>query len=86
MIHLWTVETTTVMVVEETTTTETVVTASRVYSMVEIMAGKELNDAAESEKGVMAHIVEDIVENPGVWSVLFLLVLIVLGLAGGEFI
>ena len=86
MIHLWTVETTTVMVVEETTSTETVVTASRVYSMVEIMAGEELNDVSESEKGVMAHIVEDIVENPGVWSVFFLLVLIVLGLAGGEFI
>ena len=86
MIHLWTVETTTVMAVEETTSTETVVTASRVYSMVEIMAGEELNDVAESEKGVMAHIVEDIVENPGVWSLFFLLVLIVLGLAGGEFI
>ena len=60
MIHLWTVETTTVMAVEETTSTETVVTASRVYSMVEIMAGEELNDVAESEKGVMAHVVEDI--------------------------
>ena len=85
MIHLWTVETTTVMAVD-TTDTNTGVTASRVYSMVEIMAGEELNDVSDSEKGVMAHIVEDIVENPGVWSVLFLLVLIVLGLAGGEFI
>ena len=85
MIHLWTVETTTVMAVD-TTDTNTGVTASRVYSMVEIMAGEELNDVSDSEKGVMAHIVEDIVENPGVWSVLFLLVLIVLSLAGGEFI
>ena len=85
MIHLWTVETTTVMAVD-TTDTNTGVTASRVYSMVEIMVGEELNDVSDSEKGVMAHIVEDIVENPGVWSVLFLLVLIVLSLAGGEFI